>query len=124
MDAIKLTLPVRLIGQKELQLDTRTNHLYRPEANEDEIAFLAVDLMRKRQLRTLQGPVVLSANMFFQRKQTEDIDHLLSTLLNGLKGSVFKDDRDVKMLERFSVIENSGQDCVVLEIRPAKDLNE
>lgn len=124
MPPIKMVIPIQLVPQEKPLFDSRSPHAYRPSKEEEEIGFLAVNLMRRHQLRPIQGPVVLSANVYLSGKATGDIDHLLSTLLDGIKGVLFRDDKDVKMIERFTLIENSGQDCVVLEVRETRNLLE
>lgn len=124
MPKITLTIPVRLTPQEKPLFDSRSPHAYRPSKEEEEIGFLVVNLMRKHRLRPIQGDVAISANVYFSGKSTGDIDHLLSTLMDSLKNVAFGDDSHVRMIERFCILPNSGQDCCVVEIRPIRKLLE
>lgn len=128
---IKLTIPIRLDPEakprfrryKKVQPDGRAGHFYSPTRPlKEEIALLATDQMRRKGYKIIEGDVILSANIFFKGKVPGDVDHLLNTLFDGLKGVVMRDDRLIKGLERVYALSNSGQDVIVLEIRGVVDL--
>lgn len=80
--------------------------------------------MRRKGYRIIEEDVILSANIFYRGKVPGDLDHIVATLLDGIKGVVMRDDKLVKGFERVFAIPNFGQDCVVIELRPIKDLTK
>lgn len=70
----------------------------------------------------LEGDLVISANIFYKRGKPGELSDIVATLLEGIKKLAIKDNASVVGFERVYVLENSGQDCVVLEIRETKNL--
>lgn len=131
MSSIKLTIPVRLVPKakprfrryEKVQPDSRVGHFYSPtRSHEEEIGLLAADQMRRKGYRIIEGDIVLSANIFYRGRVPGDLDYIVETLLDGIKGVVMRDDKLVKGFERIYALPNSGQDVIVLEVREVKDL--
>lgn len=78
--------------------------------------------MRANHLKRLEGSLVISANIYYTREKFGELTEILATILQGIKKVVIKDNAQVVGFERVYVLENSGQDCVVLEIRQTKNL--
>lgn len=77
---------------------TRNGHVYTPaktHAYEAVVASAGADAMDG--LPPLTGPVLLAA-LFYGTRATGDVDNYLKSLLDGLQGVVFQNDRQVRML--------------------------
>ncbi len=111
MNSIRLTLPF-FIPPKSL-----ANPVFK-----QQLRLYLGEQMRAKHLSRLEGNLVVSANIYYTRQKPGELTDILATLLEGIKKIAIKDGADVVGVERVYVLENSGQDCVILEIRQTKDL--
>ena len=77
---------------------TRNGHVYtaaRTHAYEKVVSSCGADAMDG--MAPFPGPVLLAA-LFYGTRATGDLDNYLKSLLDGLQGVVFQNDRQVRML--------------------------
>ncbi len=111
MKSIKLVLPFSIPPKSTLNaISERNLRLYIGEQ------------MREKHLTRLEGNLVVSANIYYKREKPGELSEILTTLLEGIKKLAIKDNAQVIGFERVYLLEDSGQDCVVLEIRQTKNL--
>ncbi len=120
--SIKITIPFPIPSQEKPRIGKYGNW-YSPTSKfcEDLQLYVAGQMRLKKYIR-LEGDVIISGNVFYSGKKSGDFDHILSTIFDGIKEVALKDDAQIMGIESFYIIQNSGQDCVVLEIREAKNL--
>lgn len=111
MKSIKLVLPFSIPPKSMLTL-----------IFEQQLRLYVGEQMREKHLSRLEGSLVISANIYYIRQKPGELTDILATILEAIKKVVIKDDASVVGFERVYVLENSGQDCVILEIRQTKDL--
>ncbi len=111
MNSIKLTVPF-FLPPKSL-----ANPVFK-----HQLRLYLGEQMRAKHLKRLDGSLVISANIYYTRQKPGELTDILATLLEGIKKIAIKDNANVVGVERVYVLENSGQDCVILEIRQTKDL--
>lgn len=111
MKSIKIVLPFSIPPKSTLDAVSERN-----------IRLYIGEQMRKKHLMRLEGDLVISANIFYKRGKPGELSDILTTLLEGIKKLAIKDNANVLGFERVYLLENSGQDCVVLEIRQTKEL--
>ena len=102
---IKLVIPGRPVPKARPRLSRagRKTLVYTPRETskyEKMVGYIALDAFKGK---PLLGEIELNIKLYFKDKRLPDVDNVLKSLMDGLQGNAFENDRQVKKIsiERF-----------------------
>ena len=112
----------RKLTQKEifaqrLGIKTKSRKFYTPERTqecEDKIGFYAINAGYRGVLKKDEN-CKLSIKLYYKRKGQPDIDNVLKTIMDGLQGIVYPNDKQVRSAS-IDILENQKEDYTEIEL--------
>lgn len=109
----KIIIPGRPIPKARPRFSEKAGKYYVYTAKdtrvfERQVAFLAWNVFKGK---PLVGDIAISISLYFKNRHTPDIDNCVKSLLDGLQGAAYENDRQVKRIsvERFQDVNERAE---------------
>ena len=113
----KRKLTQKEIFAQRLGIKTKSRKFYTPERTqecEDKIGFYAINAGYRGVLKKDEN-CKINIKLYYKRKSLADIDNILKTILDGLQGIVYPNDKQVLSVS-IDILENQKEDYTEIEL--------
>lgn len=114
---IRVVVPGRPVpkARPRLGIRGRRSYIYTPESTVEYERTVAL-FSRQQYSKPVQGPVAVTVRIYMGRRGRGDIDNYLKSILDGLNGVVYQDDKQVVRLDACFVACSKGEERVEIEV--------
>ena len=113
----KRKLTQKEIFAQRLGIKTKSRKFYTPERTqecEDKIGFYAINAGYRGVFKKDEN-CKLNIKLYYKRKGQSDIDNVLKTIMDGLQGIVYPNDKQVLSVS-IDILENQKEDYTEIEL--------